>query len=629
MENEKILFEHMDLLRSEVVIEEILNVALPTYHLQYLKNNNRIPEEATISSVLRHEDQLLEKLKEAFTIVENEIPELKGVYKIFPGEKLSQKLIFNFLLQVNKLNMSNEEWSAFIDQLLYMTYENGGRHVGEMFSPKSVNELGIKILNPVSGSFFDGTAGIGGTMIEAGQYGKRYGENIKLYGQEMNYNNWALAKLNLMLHGIENVDLQLGDTLLKPAFIEGKNIKKFDRIMMDIPFSMNITEYEELVNDAYNRFIYGNPPKTKADMAFVMHGTSSLTETGKAVFVVPNGTLFRQGIEAKIRHNMLAADVIEAVIALPEKLFETTSIQTNLLVLNKNKSSERQGKVLFINAEDEYEELNRRKRLLSNDNINKIVHAYETGKENKGFSKFIESEKIEDADLLCKRYLKEREIVVDTFGKVKVSEDKFNKENKNVPLPDLVESIYRGLNVSSKSVEEGHGEYKIIKLSDVQDGEINIDELTPVTLKRNSKVEMYLVQKGDVIISNRGTNIKIAVVPPIEEKILLSHNFLGIRCIRQKLDPYFLKLYLESPVGQYMLTSKQVGTHILTINPKDLKDIKVPLPSIDEQMEIVEGFYDIKFKIQEKLQQLEREKRELQLQLYEYMGIRDSFEIIE
>lgn len=624
-----ILSVHLDILREEISIEETKNTVLPIYSLQFLKSNNRIPEEAMISTVMKNEDQLFENLKEAFYIVEKEVPQLKGIYKIFPDGKLSQKVLFNFLLQVNNLTLSNKEWTDLIEEFFNLIYENEGRKGGNTYSPQSVNKLGIELIKPISGSFYDGVIGIGGTAVESHRYAKNAGGEIKIFGQELDFNNWALAKFNLLFHGIEDANIQLGDTLFNPAFGEDDVIAKFDRIMMDFPFSMQVKDYETLVNDQYNRFIYGNPPRRSADMAFIMHGLSSLNQYGKAAFVVTNGTLFRQGVEETIRQNMIDVDVIEAVIALPENIYAETSIQTNLLILNKNKPTERQGKILLINAEEEYQQLNKRRKYLDFDSINKIVDIYENGIEIKSFSKFIESTKIKDADLLVKRYLKDREIVVETFGKVQVLEDKINDKENNIPLLKYTKSIYRGLNVSTKSVEEGHGDYKIIKLSDVQDGEINVEKLTPVTLKRKSRVDNYLVQVGDVIISNRGSNIKIAVVPHIDEKIILSHNFLGIRLQKDKLDPWFLKEYLESPVGQYMISSKQIGTNILTINPKDLEDILVPVLDINDQLEIVEGFYGLKISIQEQLQQLEKEKMKVQLKLYENMGIRDYFKIIE
>ena len=622
------LFDHLDQLRAEVQFENIKSVIIPVYSLQFLKNNNKIPQEGMISSILISEDNLMERLIHAFQIVENEYPELKGIYGIFPSQGLSQKVLFNFLLRVNNMELSNEEWISLVKQLFDIGYENEGNKSGQQYSPKSVNQLGISILKPQSGTFYDGAAGIGGTAVEAYEFAEKSGGDIQLFGQEINAESWSLSKFNLLFHGIKNADIRLGDTLLTPAFIERDSITKFDRIMMHSSFSLNIIEYDELVKDPYNRFIYGKPPRRSADMAFIMHGLASLKQNGKAVFVVTNGVLFRGGIEGKIRQNMLAADVIESVIALPDSLHASTNIQTNLLIINKNKPAGRQGKILFIDAGEEFMQLGRRGKYLAEGNINKIVNAYEQGSDIKGFSKFVEKNLIEDTDLLPKRYVEDGEIEVEPFGKVKVTKEKLTSKSDYVSLNSLTESIYRGMNISNRSVEEGHGEYKVIKLSDVQNGEINLEQLTEVTLKRKSKVEMYLVQPGDVVISNRGTSIKIAVVPENEGNILLSHNFLGVRCI-DKLNPYFLKAYLESPVGEYLLARQQIGTAILTINPKDLKDILVPELDSNDQKEIAEKFQVMENDYLKRMLELKDEKKQLTLQLYEDMGIRDSFEIID
>jgi type I restriction enzyme M protein len=627
LNQEEILYSHLDLLRSDLKINDIKNVAIPIYSLQFLRSNERIPKEAMISEVLKHEDDLLEYLINAFNLVEEKLPELKGIYKIFPTQGISQKTLFTFLLQANNLELSNEEWAELIDRLFNQLYENEGRKSGEHYSPESVNRLGIQLLKPRFGTFYDGSPGVGGTLIQAHKFAKSLQGDIRLCGQELNYNNWALAKFNLLFHGVDGAKLEQGDTLLTPSHIEGENIMKFDHVMMDFPFSVAIDEYEKLIQDPYNRFIYGKPPRRSADMAFIMHALSSLKQTGKAVLIVTNGTLFRGASEQAIRENMIAADVIEAVIALPENIYAETGIQTNLLVLNKNKPNERKGKILFINAEDEFKAFNRRRNHLDTENIKKVVKAYEEGFEIEKFSTLIPTSKIDDADLLCRRYLEDGEIEVESFGTVKVIKESLTKNGtNNLPISNLSETIYRGMNISAKSVDEGQGEYKIIKLSDVKNGEFALDQLTKVTLKRKSKVEMYLVQKGDVIVSNRGTSIKIAVVPENEGNIILSHNFLGIRCNSQ-LDPYFLKAYLESPIGQYLLTSKQIGTNILTINPKDLKDIHVPVVDINEQMGIAKGFRDVEYSYQERLRQIEDEKKQQMLKLYEQMGIRNSFEI--
>lgn len=629
MINEMYLYQITDMLRSDLNIKDYKFWILPILSLKYLEKDNRFPKEASLSEIIKNESDTSNRLQKAFDHVEQNFQELKGIYKVFPSQKVDQNLLFNFLLKVNSLNLTTEEWARSISSLLYNLYRAEGKRNGALYSPESINKLGIELLEPKSGTFYDGSPGIGGTLVQAYDYVKAHGGTLHMYGQEINYESWALAKFNLLFHDcLDNTELKLGDTLLDPAFIEDNGVTKFDYVMMNFPFSMAIRDYNRLMQNHLSRFVYGKPPKRSADMAFIMHGLSSLKSDGKAVFVVTNGTLFRGASEQTIRQNMIAADVIEAVIALPDGLYENTGIPTNLLVLNKNKPAERKGKILFINAENEYETVGRHK-YMKTPHIEKIVKAYKEGLEIKKFSTFVSTNEIEDADLLCKRYLEENEIELESFGTVVMKKEKMGAyQSNNLPLCLLASEIYRGMNISSKSVKEGKGEYKVIKLSDVQDGEINLNDLANVSLLRNSKVSMYIVQEGDVIVSNRGASIKIAVIPKTEGNVILSHNFIGIRC-GNRINPYFLKAYLESPLGQYLLNSKQIGTNILTINPKDLKDIKVPVLDMNEQVKIAEGFRNTVTKYREAIRQAEEEKKQSFLKLYEQMGIRSSFEIVE
>ncbi|MEQ6390819.1 N-6 DNA methylase [Bacillaceae bacterium S4-13-58] len=623
----KIIFEQSELLRGEMRSSNNKNLLLPLYSVKYLGDQNQIPEEMKIKQILKHESNLISLLKKTFAYIEKNIPGMKGVYDIFPEQEISKRLLFQLLINIDSLNFKKEDWATFVTKFLFKSYESEGKQERGLFSPESINQLGMSILRPSSGTFYDGTAGIGGFMVSASKIGK----GLDLYGQEINHTSWALGKLHLLFYDRLNANLVQGDVLREPAFMDGENIRRFDFVMMDFPFSLDLTRYESLTNDKYNRFIYGNPSKRNGDMAFIMHALASMNSNGKGVLVVSNGALFRGGIDQSIRQNMIAADVIEAVISLPPGLYEETGIPTNLLVLNKNKPDDRRGEILFIDAESEFQSIKYRK-YLDEKNITKIADAYHQGTETEKFSMFVPISEIEDANLLCSRYLIDTEFETEFFGKVQmVNEEESTQYQVNVsPLKKLSHEIYRGLNISAKSVDEveGAGDFKVIKLSDVQGGEILIDELTSVSLKRNSRVDKYLVQEGDVIVSNRGSSIKIAVVPENAGDILLSHNFLGIRC-ENNIDPYYLKAYLESPLGMFHLTSSQTGTNILTINPKNLEDIPIKVIALDKQREIGEGFVNVELNYKEKIRLAEEEKTNQLLNLYEQMEIRDSFKILK
>src|SRR5699024_5061304 len=142
----------------------------------------------------------------------------------------------------------------------------------------------------------------------------------------------------------------------------------------------------------------------------------------------------------------------------------------------------------------------------------------------------------------------------------------------------------------------------------------------------NARINMYELQEDDVIISIRGNSLKTAVVPANDENLLLSQNFIGIRC-KNRLNPEFLKVYLESPLGQYLLTNKMAGTAIPTLSRKDIETLEVPLPPVEEQKQMMEQYNSKEMHVEEEIERLKTELMEMKLQTYTQMGIRDVFSI--
>jgi type I restriction enzyme M protein len=208
-------------------------------------------------------------------------------------------------------------------------------------------------------------------------------ETVKLYGQERNSHTHSLAKMNMYLHNITDAEILRGDTIGNPLHIENNDIKKFDVVVANPPFSLkkwysgihsgkgNVTEDD----DSYRRFDgYGVPPKSRGDYAFVLHMIKSLSEDGVMATVVPHGVLFRSGSEGKIREKMLRDNLIDAVIGLPENLFYGTSIPAAILVVRKNRKKK---EVLFIDSSTEghYGSASNQ-NILREEDIEKIVETY-------------------------------------------------------------------------------------------------------------------------------------------------------------------------------------------------------------------------------------------------------------
>ncbi len=199
-------------------------------------------------------------------------------------------------------------------------------------------------------------------------------KNYELFGQEAIGSTWALAKMNMFLHGEDNHRIEWGDTLRHPLLLDDKgNLLQFDVVTANPPFSLSKWGYEDAADDPYGRFHRGLPPKTKGDYAFITHMIETLkNDTGRMGVVVPHGVLFRGSSEGAIRQQLIEENLLDAVIGLPEKLFFGTGIPAAILVFKKNKADK---SVLFIDASREFESDTNQNRL-NEANLEKIVETY-------------------------------------------------------------------------------------------------------------------------------------------------------------------------------------------------------------------------------------------------------------
>jgi len=237
---------------------------------------------------------------------------------------------------------------------------------------------GMKICDPTCGS--------GGMLIISRRYVEKNKGNPRdliLDGQESNYGNLAMCKMNMVLHGISDFNIEYGDVLSNPKLVEGGKLKTYDRVIANFPFSMD-WDNKGAEKDSYNRFRFGVPPaKDKADFAFIQHMFSHLNDKGQAAIICSQGVLFRGGEEAKIREGMINEDIIEGIIALPVKLFFGTGIPGCVLILNKKKLEKRKNKIIFIYAAKDYLENQRNK--LREEDINKIVKHFKDFKDDERY----------------------------------------------------------------------------------------------------------------------------------------------------------------------------------------------------------------------------------------------------
>lgn len=246
-----------------------------------------------------------------------------------------------------------------------------GKKGGEFYTPPAVSTLLAKLLKPKDGDrIYDPACGSGSLLIKvASEVGSN---NYAIYGQESNGSTYALCKMNMFLHNIDNAKIEWGDTLNNPKHVEDDKLMKFDIVVANPPFSLDKWGAENALNDKFNRYWRSIPPKSKGDFAFISHMIESMNEKGRGGVVVPHGVLFRGGGEGRIRQQLLEENVIDAVIGLPVNLFFGTGIPGALLLFKKRRENT---DVLFIDASKEFESGTNQNKLRRQD-IDKIVKTF-------------------------------------------------------------------------------------------------------------------------------------------------------------------------------------------------------------------------------------------------------------
>ena len=377
-----------------------------------------IPEVARWSALKDLKHNIGEALNTAAEAIEEHNSNLEGVLVTIDfniKNKLSDNKLRDLLSHFSKYRLRNSDFErpdllgTAYEYLIKMFADSAGKKGGEFYTPSEVVQLLVALLKPHAGMrIYDPTAGSGGMLIQMRNYLATHNENaanLSLYGQEMNLNTWAICKMNMFLHGVQSADIRKGDTLREPKHTIDGSLMTFDRVIANPPFSLSKWGKEDCDNDKFGRFPYGTPPKDSGDLAFVQHMIASTNDDGMVGVVMPHGVLFRGSSEKDIRKGILEDDLLEAVIGLPSGLFYGTGIPASLLIINKQKPSERQGKVLFINAELEYQEGKNQNSLRPQD-INKIVATFDNYSDIKRYSAIVKLKDIRDNDynLNIRRY---------------------------------------------------------------------------------------------------------------------------------------------------------------------------------------------------------------------------------
>ncbi|WP_435815166.1 type I restriction-modification system subunit M [Xanthomonas campestris pv. incanae] len=250
---------------------------------------------------------------------------------------------------------------------------SSGKKAGEFYTPPEVSALMARLMDPQQGDdICDPTCGSGSLLLKCGRLiRERTGSGkYALYGQEAIGSTWALAKMNMFLHGEDNHRIEWGDTIRNPKLLAGNHLKDFDIVVANPPFSLEKWGHDSAGNDPHDRFRRGLPPRTKGDYAFILHMIATIRpRTGRMAVVVPHGVLFRGAAEGRIRQKLIDENLLDVVIGLPEKLFYGTGIPAAVLVFRTRKKDKN---VLFIDASRHYQD-GKNQNLLREGDLQRIL----------------------------------------------------------------------------------------------------------------------------------------------------------------------------------------------------------------------------------------------------------------
>jgi type I restriction enzyme M protein len=372
-----------------------------------------VPENVLWDNI-KKDGNLTENLSKAITEIAKENKELDGVvnridFVDFTKSRENRLLLEQLFGLFDRYTLLNRciEGDAMGDayEHILMRFAPEKAKEGEVYTPREVVRLMVEILDPKPGmSVYDPACGSGGMLIETYEHVKRkIGEDganrVGLYGEERSPTTYALAKMNMILHGISDSHLDVGDSLLYPKFKTASGLRSFDLVLANPPWAQ-IGYGENTLKQAEfkDRYSYGFVPKRYGDWAWIQH--MLYTSKSKVAVIMDQGALFRGNSEKIVRQKIVDERFLEAVILLPEKIFYNAPASGVILVFNKNKGLNNENRVLFIDASNECQKHPdmRRLNIITDDNINHIISTYTNFESTDGFSKVVNADEIKSQD---------------------------------------------------------------------------------------------------------------------------------------------------------------------------------------------------------------------------------------
>lgn len=294
-------------------------------------------------------------------------------------------------------NVPEDELGNGYEFLIKKFADDSGHTAQEFYTNRTVVHLMVQMLEPKSGeSIYDPTCGTGGMLISALAEVKRTGgehRTLKLFGQERNHMTASIARMNLVLHGVEDSEIARGDTLAAPAFHGADRLKTFDVVLANPPYSIKQWNRDAWTTDPWARNFLGTPPQGRADYAFFQHILKSMDpKTGRCAILFPHGVLFRKE-EAELRKKLVEADLVDCVLGLGPNLFYNSPMEACVIFCRSKKPLKKRGKVLLVDAVNEIAR-ERAVSFLRPEHQQRIEAAYEAFADEDGFAKVATIEEI-------------------------------------------------------------------------------------------------------------------------------------------------------------------------------------------------------------------------------------------
>ena len=381
-----------------------------------------IPAGAHWSNVRRAARDVGRTLRGAFRTIETANPErLVGVFGNAPWTDKAQMpdaTLKNLIEHFSKHTLSltavpEDELGNAYEYLIKQFADDSGHTAQEFYTNRTLVHLMTQMLRPRPGErIYDPTAGTGGMLISALAEVRRKGGDARtlgLYGQEIIGTTASIARMNLVLHGVEDFRIAVGNALSDPGFIERDRLMTFDVVLANPPYSIKTWNRDAWLDDPWGRNILGTPPQGRADYAFFQHILKSLDpQTGRCAILFPHGVLFRQE-EAAMRRGLIERDLVECVLGLGPNLFYNSPMEACVVICRTRKPPERRGKVLFIDAVRQVGR-ERAQSFLTLEHQKRILTAYDAFDAEPGFAAVASNEDVlgDDGNLSISRYVRRR-----------------------------------------------------------------------------------------------------------------------------------------------------------------------------------------------------------------------------